>query len=418
LGFWYGCAGTNTDYVPIDPNTQMDAGTTLDVDLAGCVKSPDEDLPDDNFADTNCDGIDGDISRAIFAAPEGDDANLGTPESPVKSIAQALQLAAQANQGQPQLIKVAIYLSKGDYPEASTVALSSGVNIYGGYDKNNRWTRSNTNVSTILGRPTALTAVSINKETHLELIQIKAAAGVLSGQSSYGMLVRNSPGPIIIRNSRIEAGDGAKGLDGRNGTKGADGGNGSLGQDGLKNNQSATTGAGGAGGISSCSRGGGTGGVGGFDSPGGKGGDGVGNVDSGGAPGSQAYLCGLNGGDGGTGLPGVRGQDGKTGTAAPTTGTASLTGYTPANGGSGIVGTSGTGGGGGGGGGDGEGVGFFCYTDEGAGGGGGGAGGCAATPGTGGDGGGASVGIYAYNSTMMLIQTDVLSGRGGNGANG
>src|SRR4051812_24401244 len=73
LALWYGCAGANTDYVPIDPMANQDLSVPYMPDLAGCVKGPDEDLPDDEGKDTNCDGLDGDISRAVFAAPEGDD---------------------------------------------------------------------------------------------------------------------------------------------------------------------------------------------------------------------------------------------------------------------------------------------------------------------------------------------------------
>src|SRR5690606_12700041 len=58
-----------------------------------CTKISDEDRPDDNFIDANCDGIDGDIAKAIFVSPWGSDNNPGTMEAPVLTIAQGLRLA-------------------------------------------------------------------------------------------------------------------------------------------------------------------------------------------------------------------------------------------------------------------------------------------------------------------------------------
>src|SRR5262249_40685430 len=56
----------------------VDGGVDLGPDL-GCIASPTPDVPDDKYEDTNCDGIDGDKSTAIFVAPTGDDMNAGTP---------------------------------------------------------------------------------------------------------------------------------------------------------------------------------------------------------------------------------------------------------------------------------------------------------------------------------------------------
>ena len=46
---------------------------------AACTPTGATDVPDDQFRDTNCDGIDGDVASAVFVAPDGDDAtNDGT----------------------------------------------------------------------------------------------------------------------------------------------------------------------------------------------------------------------------------------------------------------------------------------------------------------------------------------------------
>src|SRR5262245_2933286 len=51
------------------------------------------DEPDDAFLDTNCDGIDGDASRALFVAPGGDDSHPGTRSLPFQTIRRALDQA-------------------------------------------------------------------------------------------------------------------------------------------------------------------------------------------------------------------------------------------------------------------------------------------------------------------------------------
>src|SRR5262245_11199452 len=62
-------------------------------DIAGadlvCVPSGADD-PDSQNVDSNCDGIDGDISKAVFVAPTGvDQAGGGTLASPFKTVAYA-----------------------------------------------------------------------------------------------------------------------------------------------------------------------------------------------------------------------------------------------------------------------------------------------------------------------------------------
>src|SRR5204863_207955 len=40
------------------------------------------DIPDDQFVDSNCDGIDGDAAHAVFVATDGDDGSPGAAGSP------------------------------------------------------------------------------------------------------------------------------------------------------------------------------------------------------------------------------------------------------------------------------------------------------------------------------------------------
>ncbi len=52
-------------------------GLEADFCESNCSPSTDIDVPDDAFADINCDGIDGDIARAIFVSTTGADVNDG-----------------------------------------------------------------------------------------------------------------------------------------------------------------------------------------------------------------------------------------------------------------------------------------------------------------------------------------------------
>ena len=60
---------------PVDP----DGG------LPVCVPDGNVDEPDEEFADTDCDGINGEALRAVFVSPQGSDAASGDMASPVQS---------------------------------------------------------------------------------------------------------------------------------------------------------------------------------------------------------------------------------------------------------------------------------------------------------------------------------------------
>ena len=417
LTLWNGCADSNTDYHGnvVDGGDEPD-GPPVQPDL-GCQKTPDPDFPDSKFTDNNCDGIDGDASQAIFASPNGDDSWAGTRENPVKTIARALSLAQTEG-------KIGVYLDKGTY--TGSVSAVGGIGIYGGYDMGNLWGRSSTNETIIQGGTTAVTISNVKAETHIELCTIKAADGSSPSQSSYGVFVVNSSGPIVLGQLKVTAGIGSAGAAGTAGVAGANGTTGGGGQNGCTD--SCSCGGGGGAGSGACTNSGGRGGDGGCDSNNGGGGTtGTGGFSGGGSGGSGGsgggyWSCPLGGGGGGAqGNDGARGTDGNLGPQAANAGTMTAAGFSPATGGTGTRGTAGGGGGGGGGGGSGS---WPCVKDRGGGGGGGGGGGCGATEGKGGGGGGGSFGIFAYASTVNVAGGTVASARagdggvGGNGATG
>ncbi|MEZ4405231.1 MAG: hypothetical protein R3A52_01890, partial [Polyangiales bacterium] len=346
------------------------------------------DEPDLMFTDTNCDGIDGDPTRAVFVSPRGDDMNDGSMMSPKRTLAAAIALAAMSTPPR------SVYAALGSYSESVTVV--SGVSIYGGYDDTRMWSRGNSNTTVISGGATAVLANGISTDTELQLLTIQARDGAMPGDSSYGVRVVGSTARVLLRGCSISAGNGASGGDGPDGSDGANGGNGT-------NASGATPGGGGG---SSC---GATGGGGGAGVSGTNDGNRGGNGNpfgpglpggAGGSAGTQGGGCCSSSGDTGRpapndarpGLAGGGGNNGRAGTALGSVGGDGV--YAPAAGTAGTDGGNGGGGGGGGsGGGDRNGCPFSCSSGTSGGGGGGGGGGCGGLGGAGGRSGGGSFAV-------------------------
>ncbi|HEY3357582.1 MAG TPA: hypothetical protein VGQ83_30300 [Polyangia bacterium] len=404
------------------PPIACDTCTSCDEATRSCLHAPVSgvyDKPDHDFTDSNCDGIDGTIALSIFVAPPpfGNDANPGTMLAPVASIAKGIELAT------PQ--KLDVLIAVGLYYE--TVTLVSGVSLYGGYDPESNWQRvhhSAIAASVVMGGTTALKAQDLALETHVELLDIRSTKPTDPGASSYGVLVLDSPGPVVIADCYVVAADGT---DGTAGTDGTGGFWGTVGKD-------AVVAAHGAGGESGCG------------AYGGNGADGVSGTVAGhqGSSGVQVTGGGIGGPGGGAGaggscsttssLPGQPGSapamaggpgaPGPNGAAGAAFGTFDASGsYLPPGGGDGAgSGYPGGGGGGGGsGGGTAHGTSFGCLNCSSltsGGGGGGGGSGCGGGPGKGGGGGGSSFGVIIANSTAVVQATTIYTGRGGAGGKG
>jgi hypothetical protein len=142
-----------------------------------------DDVPDAEYLDTNGDGIDGDVAKAIFVAPPplGNDANPGTMDQPVASIEKGIELGVRFSPSRD------VYVSKGTYWSQATIRLASGVGIYGQYDAANRWQRASANKTILRGPSTAIRAVFVDRETHLEGFHIVSASASPPGESSYAI---------------------------------------------------------------------------------------------------------------------------------------------------------------------------------------------------------------------------------------
>lgn len=340
-------------------------------------------------------------------AGSGADNNEGTSKQPVATIQRAIALAVAAPS------KTNVFVSKGSYNlSGGTLRLASDINLLGGFDRANGWSRSLQNQTVIIGGTTAILASNLNGSTSVEGFTITTATATNMGGSSYAILAIDSR--LIIRSNIIMAARGEAGADGSGSPPGSDGIAGTAGSSGSCDGSSP--GQGGSGGTSDCGRNGGNGGRGGFE---GANSGLAGTAGMGGTAGGSGGTGGQTGSSGQNGGPGAGGMSGQNG--GPSDSAASLAGgfFAPA---SGLVGSAGLFGNGGGGGGGGGGQGCtFCNDGSGNGGGGGGAGGCGGLPGEGGNGGGGSFGIFIVRGSLKAVGNSISTaagGRGGAGGNG
>jgi hypothetical protein len=125
-----GAAGSTSREEPA-----MDGGAP-DADVAPpaptCIPEGGLDEPDEDFVDSDCDGIDGDATRAVFVAPSGNDEAEGSMDAPVATVTHAVALAVTTGKS--------VYLCNAVYPEALELS-GTGVNLYGGYACDHGWRR-------------------------------------------------------------------------------------------------------------------------------------------------------------------------------------------------------------------------------------------------------------------------------------
>jgi len=406
----------------------LDSGSTdaSPVDTApeappACVPTTGDDDPDDEFKDTDCDGIDGSKKRAVFVSPEGSDSAPGDIDAPLKTLGKALELAGTS--------KKDIYLCNATYPE--TITVTAAVRVFGGYDCKKGWKRTLDRPSLAPKAGVPLTVKSVEETVLFDRIEVRAPDGSKPGDSSIAVWLSNSKA-VKFRNSILESGSGSDGASPEvplpyttSAQAGVAGGGASgplvcevspsswpysnpLGCEAQAKGGLTTTPP-----TESCQLPGGAGGLGGLYQrkfPG--------KVATTGAtaPGGFGGTSPLSAG---AGLPGKPGSIGALG-ASSTLGFGSLSeaGYTPTNDGTpGANGDSGGGGGGGcgGNGGQVESGDFPTHFFAGGGGGEGGFGGCGGAAGKAGKGGGASIVVVAWKSSVVLTKTTLTSGTGGRG---
>jgi hypothetical protein len=188
------------DAAPADGASISDARDSGVDGFDGCLAASTPDLPDDNFEDTNCDGIDGDKSAAIFVAATGSDSAIGTMDAPVATINKAVALAESANK--------AVYVCNGTYAEQ--VSITSAVSLYGGYDCTRGWKRISDRAVVAPTTGTALVIKDITRPMTIDRFTFRSADAIDPGTSSIAARVVGSAGNKFLHTS-FEAGWGADG---------------------------------------------------------------------------------------------------------------------------------------------------------------------------------------------------------------
>jgi hypothetical protein len=443
-----------------------------------CEIIPGEDIPDG--IDQNCDGIDGDQSKAIFVSPGGDDNNPGTLEQPVQTLGTGLQRAQQQD-------KEHVYAAAGIYVE--TVTLVEEVRMFGGFSSDFLDWDLAVYQSVIEGVPVPMEGVlqaavvcedvgNSGMVTSIQGFVIHAPYPMLPGQSTYGVYMARVGDNLMVKFNQVFAADGEAGTageDGEDGQDGTPGGNGVSAFDSGAQICQQGLNAGGIGAAMTCGDLVVSGGKGGgsicpdFDeygpssdcplmsdnqqpNPGeyGQSGQPAALGGAAGDPGHDAMqtnifdgkVCGFDpqncqychitlwGTDGFDGWSGFGGSHGPLGPGCfQPMGVVDNHRWSPLNGQSGSTGAPGGGGGGGGAGGGVETngcMGQIGGADIGGSGGGGGAGGCAGSGGTQGLGGGGSFGIFIVNEVgdwyvpqLPQVHNNVVhTGFGGSGGSG
>lgn len=395
--------------------------------------------PDGNFADENCDGIDGDVNLGLFVTLTGSTTSQCTREVPC-SFGRAIALASAT--------RPHIYMGPGSYT-SQTWVINKSAKIFGGYD--NSWVRrarSNAfNQTRIYGGTTgvegnAVTLLLSGAGNTIELYDLYLhgmnASGTYNGNGRSTYVVHVTDANLVVERADVIAGNGAGGAAGNNGssasqTKAASGGGGGDGREPCNASCDTSRPGGGAAGQNSCPS---------STDPTGGGGGAGGSRDSscgwcGCTCGSCSATSGLGGGNaaitsgslgtggGGSGACSNANSPGNAGRiidGSPGQGASSVNGFVSgvwwlSRGGT--PGTVGENGGGGGGGGGAGGCNNGGCDASGGGGGGGGAGGCRApAAGAAGSGGGGSFGIFGFNASISIFNVAFTRGTGGAGGAG
>jgi hypothetical protein len=349
-----------------------------------------------------------DTCGVFVSSSLGKDDNAGNKSGPVKTLQQAIALAA-GNTGR-------VYACADGFEEA--VEVPAGISVFGGLDcamesPGTQWRYIGDKSKTALtakAEQIPLVLLGGMGTTQIEDIAVTARSAENPGSSSIAAVVDGATTELV--RCTFEAGDGTDGVAGESLPSAAKGG--VQGKDG--GNACSASSIIGADGVSSM--------CGDLDSTSGPGGSGFATVGGDGSRGSPGAA--MNGGAGENisactpGIVGEIGTPGTPGAGATDLGQLNKTGYTGVAGTNGTAGAAGQGGGGGGGAKGGTGAGQCIDPTKagGASGGSGGSGGCGGAGGKGGGAGGSSIALVSVKATLTLTDVTLKTGNGGKGGDG
>ncbi|WP_437962257.1 hypothetical protein WME76_44155 (plasmid) [Sorangium sp. So ce119] len=347
----------------------------------------------------------------MFVSSTGSDDGAGTPDAPVKTLAQAIQLAVTKEDEAARRV----YACAETFEEAVTV--TAGVTIHGGLDckSNWRWDGEKRTVLTASPGVVPLTMRAVGDTVRLEDVHIFAPEidPTDAGKSAIAAIADRCK--VALVRCTVEAGDAAPGASGAGPAAQREPGNdGTPGNDACSAETVST--------VAPLPNDCGTPDT-SDDSLGGRAGNGF--LDRGGgalsgSPGEALYPNAGNYDAASTtcsnGGPGRNGDPGEPGAAGRGIGQLSSMGYAGVRGQDGKNGRTAQGGGGGGG----ARGNYSCplSNNGGASGGNGGAGGCGGAGGKGGFPGGSSIALLSLNAKLTFREVLLIAGNGGEGGDG
>ncbi|HTN85477.1 MAG TPA: hypothetical protein VL242_17385 [Sorangium sp.] len=353
-----------------------------------------------------------DRTCGVFVSATASDGGDGTPEAPLKTLAEAIQIAAQREDETARRV----YACAEKFEE--TVTVTAGVTIHGGLDckADWQWDRAKTTILTTSPGAVPLTMSAEGGTVHLENIHVIAQSTNTSDPGTSAIAVIAERCEVEVVRCTFEAGHAAPGAPGARpspqreqvdqGTRGKA----ACSADAVVTEPPLSNDCG----TADTSD----------DSSGGQGGFGLedrGGRAFSGSPGAEAYPNGgLYNTEDGTcsdGTTGRNGDPGMPGAGARGIGQLSNTGYTGTPGRDGQSGKTAQGGGGGAGS---HGNADACpgSANGGASGGNGGAGGCGGEAGKGGSPGGSSIALLSLDAKLTFSDVRLIAGKGGKGGDG
>jgi hypothetical protein len=233
-----GAAAVRCGGDPLAPSCVLDCGGTpgqpqlgdrvdADRDVASGCECTITSLDDSAGAsadtlDSNCDGADGVVVRSYYVAADGDDAALGSPTHPLRSIDHAIALAAAslaAENPRPD-----VFVAAGTYTEI--VHLRDGVSVHGGY-RHDFLAREPDGFEVLIVAPAGAAGdfgaglvidAAGQTPTLIEGVHVRGHDASAPATPALGVIVRQPGAALTLRDLRVRSGRPLPGLDGEDGT--------------------------------------------------------------------------------------------------------------------------------------------------------------------------------------------------------
>ena len=216
LGLWSGCSSSSTNVASGGSGGSDGGGASGSGGAVGGASGSGGDASVDVPAPA-CDPNAKPDGQAVFVSPDGDDTTgSGSMDKPLKTLGQALKLAANSG---PKLVVA----DQGNYKESVTFdSKVAGVAVRGGFKKTGSlWARdcdAAARQKTVIDSPTNVGVRVENVAAKLETLSVQtkakgATASGAAGESQYGVFVTGDDASVSLTDVRVVAGAGGDGGD-------------------------------------------------------------------------------------------------------------------------------------------------------------------------------------------------------------